>query len=132
MPAPANFSDWISTMPRAIASLSLSFGLVSIPVKLYSATEASSAIRFKWMTGGGSRVRQQFVSEAPPEPTLALPGMDRGAARVQAASATQEFSGAASPRIHNVTPFANVAARPAKGDGDPQIEESTPVVVERR
>ena len=31
-------------MPRSIASLSLSFGLVSIPVKLYSATESSSAI----------------------------------------------------------------------------------------
>ena len=119
-------------MPRAIASLSLSFGLVSIPVKLYSATESSSAIRFKWMTGGGSRVRQQFVSEAPPEPTLALPGMDRGAARVQAASATQEFSGAASPRIHHVSPCASVAARPAKADVDPEIEESTPVVVERR
>ena len=32
--------------PRAIASLTVSFGLVSIPVKLYSATEASHAISF--------------------------------------------------------------------------------------
>ena len=32
---------------RSIASLSLTFGLVSIPVKLYSATESSSAVRFK-------------------------------------------------------------------------------------
>ncbi|MGH8647490.1 MAG: Ku protein, partial [Gammaproteobacteria bacterium] len=30
---------------RSLASLSLSFGLVSIPVKLYTATETSSAVR---------------------------------------------------------------------------------------
>jgi DNA end-binding protein Ku len=52
-------------MPRAIASLSLSFGLVSIPVKLYSATEASTAVRFKLMRADGARVRQQYVSDAP-------------------------------------------------------------------
>jgi DNA end-binding protein Ku len=50
-------------MPRAIASLSLSFGLVSIPVKLFSATEASSAVRFKLMRADGARVRQQYVSD---------------------------------------------------------------------
>ena len=50
---------------RSIASLSLSFGLVSIPIKLYSATENSSAIRFKLMGAGGSRVRQQYVTDAP-------------------------------------------------------------------
>lgn len=54
-------------MPRAIASLSLSFGLVSIPVKLFSATEASSALRFKLMRADGARVRQQYVSDAPPD-----------------------------------------------------------------
>ena len=50
-------------MPRAIASLTLSFGLVSIPVKLFSATEASSAVRFKLMRADGVRVRQQYVSD---------------------------------------------------------------------
>jgi len=50
---------------RSIASLSLSFGLVSIPIKLYSATESASAIRFKLMGAGGSRVRQQYVTDAP-------------------------------------------------------------------
>jgi DNA end-binding protein Ku len=50
---------------RSIASLSLSFGLVSIPVKLYSATESSSAVRFKLMGAGGARVRQQYVTDAP-------------------------------------------------------------------
>lgn len=47
---------------RSIASLSLSFGLVSIPVKLYSATESSAAIRFNLLTKDGERVRQQYVS----------------------------------------------------------------------
>ena len=51
---------------RAIASVTLSFGLVSIPVKLYSATEASTAIRFKLMSGGGARVRQQYVADPTP------------------------------------------------------------------
>ena len=31
---------------RSIASLTLGFGLVNIPVRLYSATESSSAVRF--------------------------------------------------------------------------------------
>ena len=31
---------------RSIASLTLTFGLVSIPVKLYSATESSGNVRF--------------------------------------------------------------------------------------
>jgi DNA end-binding protein Ku len=52
---------------RSIASLSLSFGLVSIPIKLYSATESTSAIRFKLMGTGGARVRQQYVMDAPAE-----------------------------------------------------------------
>ncbi len=50
---------------RSIASLSLSFGLVSIPIKLYSATESSAAIRFKLMGAAGARVRQQYVTDAP-------------------------------------------------------------------
>jgi DNA end-binding protein Ku len=53
---------------RSIASLSLSFGLVAIPVKLYSATESSAAIRFKLMGSGGRRLRQQYVAE-PSVPT---------------------------------------------------------------
>ena len=49
--------------PRPIASLTISFGLVSVPVNLYSATEASSSLRFHLLTKDGSRVRQQYVSE---------------------------------------------------------------------
>jgi DNA end-binding protein Ku len=48
---------------RSIASLSLSFGLVSIPVRLYSATESSSAVRFNMLAKDGSRLKQQYVSE---------------------------------------------------------------------
>ncbi|WP_432263583.1 Ku protein [Cupriavidus sp. TMH.W2] len=48
---------------RSLASLSLSFGLVSIPVKLYTATETSTAVRFNLLTKDGSRLKQQYVSE---------------------------------------------------------------------
>ena len=46
---------------RSIASLTISFGLVSIPVKLYSATETSRAISFNLLHKAcGSRLRQQY------------------------------------------------------------------------
>ena len=54
------------TAARSIASVSLGFGLVSIPVKVYSATESSSAVRFNLLTRDGVRVRQQYVSEKDP------------------------------------------------------------------
>ena len=48
--------------PRSIASLTVSFGLVSIPVKLFSATEASHAISFNLLHKEcGSRLRQQYL-----------------------------------------------------------------------
>src|SRR5437762_9362629 len=47
---------------RSIASLTVSFGLVSIPVKLFSATEASRAISFNLLHKGcGSRLKQQYI-----------------------------------------------------------------------
>jgi DNA end-binding protein Ku len=47
---------------RSIASLTVSFGLVSIPVKLYSATEASRAISFNLLHKTcGSRLKQQYT-----------------------------------------------------------------------
>ena len=47
---------------RSIASLTISFGLVSIPVKLYSATESSRAISFNLLHKGcGSRLKQQYL-----------------------------------------------------------------------
>jgi DNA end-binding protein Ku len=46
---------------RSIASLSLSFGLVSIPVKVYSATESAAGISFNLLHKCGSRVKQQYL-----------------------------------------------------------------------
>jgi DNA end-binding protein Ku len=47
---------------RSIASLTISFGMVSIPVKLYSATEASKAISFNLLHKTcGSRLKQQYL-----------------------------------------------------------------------
>jgi DNA end-binding protein Ku len=48
---------------RSIASLTLSFGLVSVPVRLYSATESSSTVKFNMLAPDGSRLKQQYVSE---------------------------------------------------------------------
>jgi DNA end-binding protein Ku len=47
---------------RSIASLTISFGLVSIPVKLYSATQAKAGISFNLLHRKcGSRLRQQYL-----------------------------------------------------------------------
>jgi len=47
---------------RSIASLSLTFGLVSIPVKVYPATESSGGIRFNLLhKTDGSRLKQQYI-----------------------------------------------------------------------
>ena len=51
------------TQPRSIASLTISFGLVAIPVKLYSATVSSERISFNLLRQkDGSRVKQQYVA----------------------------------------------------------------------
>ncbi|RMH12098.1 MAG: Ku protein [Gemmatimonadetes bacterium] len=48
---------------RPIAASTISFGLVSLPVKLYSTGEASSKIRFNWLDREtGTRVKQQYVN----------------------------------------------------------------------
>jgi DNA end-binding protein Ku len=49
-------------MARAIASGTISFGLVSIPVKLYSATQASAGVSFNLLHAKcGSRLKQQYI-----------------------------------------------------------------------
>lgn len=49
-------------MARPISGGTISFGLVSIPVKLYSATETSNAISFNMLHAEcGSRLKQQYV-----------------------------------------------------------------------
>jgi DNA end-binding protein Ku len=50
---------------RSIASLTISFGLVAIPVKLYSATVSTERISFNLLRQkDGSRVKQQYVAVA--------------------------------------------------------------------
>lgn len=88
---------------RAIATASIAFGLVSIPVKVYSATQAVAALRFKLMGRGGTRVRQQYVEETLPEPTMevadpeprTLAAPARAALRLADASRDQEPANAA-------------------------------------
>jgi DNA end-binding protein Ku len=49
-------------MARAIATGTISFGLVSIPVKLYSATQASAGISFNMLHAKcGTRLKQQYI-----------------------------------------------------------------------
>ena len=49
---------------RSIGSLTISFGLVAIPVKLYTATQSSSAVSFNLLhKKDGSRLRQQYVCQ---------------------------------------------------------------------
>jgi DNA end-binding protein Ku len=51
------------TQARSIASLTISFGLVAIPVKLYSATISSGKISFNLLRQkDGSRVKQQYIA----------------------------------------------------------------------
>lgn len=49
---------------RSIGSLTLSFGLVAIPVKLYSATQSGSSVSFNLLHKDcGSRLRQQYICQ---------------------------------------------------------------------
>jgi DNA end-binding protein Ku len=48
---------------RALASASIAFGLVSIPVKLYSAAESAATVRFNQIDRrDGGRIKQQLIS----------------------------------------------------------------------
>ena len=47
---------------RAIGTATVSFGLVSVPVKLYSAGDSTAAVSFNWIHKDcGSRLKQQYV-----------------------------------------------------------------------
>jgi DNA end-binding protein Ku len=53
----------MATPARSIASLTISFGLVAIPVKLYAATVSAERISFNLLRQkDGSRVKQQYVA----------------------------------------------------------------------
>ena len=47
---------------RPIASASISFGLVTVPIQMYSAAETSGYVSFNWIHRGcGSRLKQQYI-----------------------------------------------------------------------
>ncbi|MEA2714465.1 MAG: end-binding protein Ku [Gemmatimonadales bacterium] len=48
--------------PRAIATANISFGLVSVPVQLYSASESSATVSFNMVHKAcGTRLKQQYI-----------------------------------------------------------------------
>src|SRR5437763_13806410 len=47
---------------HSIGSATISFGLVSVPIKMFSAGESSAAISFNWLhKKDGARRRQEYV-----------------------------------------------------------------------
>ncbi|MDA1076589.1 MAG: Ku protein [Proteobacteria bacterium] len=46
---------------RAIGSGTISFGLVAIPIKLFSTTDTTKAIHFNYLSTDGSRLKQQYI-----------------------------------------------------------------------
>jgi DNA end-binding protein Ku len=63
-------------MPRSLATLTIAFGLVAIPVRLYSATQRSAVLRFRLMTPEGAPVRQRLEADTPwaADPAASDPG----------------------------------------------------------
>lgn len=53
---------------RPISSATISFGLVSIPVQLYSSSENSKKVRFNYLSPDGQRVKQQYVDAKTGDP----------------------------------------------------------------
>jgi len=55
------YTEKAMASPRSLGNATISFGLVSIPVKLYSATQSTAGISFNLLHGKcGSRIKQQY------------------------------------------------------------------------
>ena len=55
--------------PRPISASTVSFGLVSLPVKLYSTGQSSAKVRFNWINRDtGARVKYQYIDARSGEP----------------------------------------------------------------
>ena len=118
---------------RSIASLSISFGLVSIPIKLYSATETSAAISFKLLGSDGSRLRQQYVADGPP-PVMADEPMPAAATpvapfrpQIVGRAAAAAVDAAAAP-VARITPSKELSAPTPRDAG---VEAPGSRIVER-
>ena len=49
---------------RSLSTGTISFGLVTVPIRLYSASESSAAVSFNMLHGKcGSRLRQQYICQ---------------------------------------------------------------------
>jgi len=114
---------------RSLASLSIAFGLVSIPVKVYAATDAAAALHFKLLGRRGTRLKQQFVADddleeaaRPPERLSPLPP----AAPAESASSTQHAPARSARREE--APSANPRAVVQKAESD---EPAAGAVVDR-
>ena len=117
-------------MPRALASLTLSFGLVSIPVRLYNATEPAPGVRFRLLTPEGRRIRQRYVEEAPPaiveaptprpppQPPAPAPPV-RAAAPTATAPAPPVRDAATPPTTTRIAPAAPALVSQEPADGEP-------------
>src|SRR5690242_21530784 len=54
--------DYTPMAARSIGSATISFGLVSVPVNLFSSSESSASISFNMLhTTCGSRLKQQYI-----------------------------------------------------------------------
>ena len=50
---------------RSLQSVTITFGLVTIPVKLYAATNPRAGISFTMLDANGGRVKQQYIRPSP-------------------------------------------------------------------
>src|SRR5262249_31376650 len=88
-------------MPKAVWTGALSFGLVTIPVRLYPATEPKD-VRFHLMDASGRRVHYRRFVEAPlaeERDETQEPDEPSGDARPAAAAASEPIEGSASEEI---------------------------------
>ena len=111
---------------RSIASLSLTFGLVSIPVKVYLATESSAAIKFKLMAAGGARVRQQYVAADAPTSQSAGVSMELDDAAIELPRAS-ERSAVVSP-LHPKSGRSHTLADEPESPTEPPVIERADMV----
>src|SRR6185295_14180199 len=59
-------------MARSLQTVSLSFGLINIPVRLYTAAQ-SKAVSFHWLDPKGQRVKQRLYSPSNEETATPFP-----------------------------------------------------------
>ena len=64
--------------PRAVGTASIAFGLVNIPIKLYSAANPSASISFKLLSKDGHKLKQQYIDPKDDDRVVARSEMVKG------------------------------------------------------